>query len=61
MPIILDKVSHIYGQDTNTPVKALNNINLVIPDGQFIGIIGHTGSERTSTMMTLIKKSCAVR
>ena len=37
MPIILDKVSHIYGQDTNTPVKALNNINLVIPDGQFIG------------------------
>lgn len=53
MPIILDKVSHIYGQDTNTPVKALNNINLVIPDGQFIGIIGHTGSGKSTLVQHL--------
>lgn len=53
MPIILDKVSHIYGQDTNTPIKALNNINLVIPDGQFIGIIGHTGSGKSTLVQHL--------
>ncbi len=53
MPIILDKVSHIYGQDTNMPVKALNNINLVIPDGQFIGIIGHTGSGKSTLVQHL--------
>ena len=48
MPIILDKVSHIYGEDTSMPVMALNNISLVIPDGQFIGIIGHTGSGKST-------------
>jgi len=53
MPIILDKVSHIYGQDTNTPLKALNNIDLVIPDGQFIGIIGHTGSGKSTLVQHL--------
>lgn len=53
MPIILDKVNHIYGQDTGTPLRALNNINLVIPDGQFIGIIGHTGSEKSTLVQHL--------
>lgn len=53
MPIILDKISHIYGQDTGTPLKALNNINLVIPDGQFIGIIGHTGSGKSTLVQHL--------
>ncbi len=53
MPIILDKVSHVYGQDTNAPIKALNNINLVIPDGQFIGIIGHTGSGKSTLVQHL--------
>ncbi|MBD5470857.1 MAG: energy-coupling factor transporter ATPase [Lachnospiraceae bacterium] len=53
MPIILDKVSHIYGEDTRMPVKALNNISLVIPDGQFIGIIGHTGSGKSTLVQHL--------
>lgn len=53
MPIILDKVNHIYGQDTGTPLRALNNINLVIPDGQFIGIIGHTGSGKSTLVQHL--------
>lgn len=48
MPIILDKVSHIYGEDTAMAVMALNNISLVIPDGQFIGLIGHTGSGKST-------------
>ena len=44
MSIILDHVSHVYGEDTAMAVKALNDVNLVLPDGQFIGLIGHTGS-----------------
>ena len=53
MPIILDKVSHIYGEDTAMAVKALDNINLVIPDGQFIGLIGHTGSGKSTLVQHL--------
>lgn len=53
MPIILDKVSHVYGEDTKMTLIALNNINLVIPDGQFIGIIGHTGSGKSTLVQHL--------
>ena len=35
------------------PVKALNNISLVIPDGQFIGLIGHTGSGKSTFVQHL--------
>ena len=48
MPIILDHVSHVYGEDTAMAVKALNDVNIVIPDGQFIGLIGHTGSGKST-------------
>ena len=48
MPIILDKVSHIYGEGTAMAVKALDDISIVIPDGQFIGLIGHTGSGKST-------------
>ncbi|MDE6055290.1 MAG: ATP-binding cassette domain-containing protein, partial [Lachnospiraceae bacterium] len=53
MPIILDKVSHIYGKDTAMAVRALDNISLVIPDGQFIGLIGHTGSGKSTLVQHL--------
>ena len=44
MSLILDHVSHVYGDDTALAVKALDDVSLEIPDGQFIGLIGHTGS-----------------
>lgn len=53
MPIIIDKVSHIYGEGTAMAVKALNNVSLVIPDGQFIGLIGHTGSGKSTLVQHL--------
>lgn len=53
MPIILDHVNYIYGEDTPLAVRALNDINLVIPDGQFVGIIGHTGSGKSTLMQHL--------
>ena len=40
MSIILDHVSHTYEEGTAMEFHALKDINLVIPDGQFIGLIG---------------------
>lgn len=48
MAIIFDHVNHIYGEDTPMAVKALDDICLQIPDGQFVGIIGHTGSGKST-------------
>ncbi len=48
MPIILDHVTYVYGEDTPLAVKALDDICLQIPDGQFVGIIGHTGSGKST-------------
>lgn len=48
MSMILDKVNYIYGQGTAYETYALKDINLEIKDGQFIGIIGHTGSGKST-------------
>lgn len=48
MSIILDKINYIYGQGTAYEMHALKDINLEIKDGQFIGIIGHTGSGKST-------------
>ena len=53
MSIILEHVNYEYGADTPLAVKALNDINLTIPDGQFIGVIGHTGSGKSTLMQHL--------
>ena len=53
MSIILDHVSHTYEEGTAMEFHALKDINLVIPDGQFIGLIGHTGSGK-STLTQLL-------
>ncbi len=48
MSIILDHINYIYGGDTPLAVKALDDVCLQIPDGQFVGIIGHTGSGKST-------------
>lgn len=53
MSIIVDKVNYIYGKETAYELQALKNINLVIPDCQFIGIIGHTGSGKSTLIQHL--------
>lgn len=53
MPLILDHVNYIYGEDTELAVHALRDVNLVIPDGQFIGLIGHTGSGKSTLVQHL--------
>lgn len=53
MSIIVDHVSHVYEADTNMAVKALDDVNLVIQDGDFIGLIGHTGSGKSTLVQHL--------
>ncbi len=53
MAINIEHLSHVYGDDTTLAVKALDDINLTIPDGQFVGIIGHTGSGKSTLMQHL--------
>ena len=53
MSIILDKVSYTYSAGTAYEIQALKNISLEIKDGQFIGIIGHTGSGKSTLIQHL--------
>lgn len=53
MSMIIDHVSYVYGEGTPLARKALSDINLNIPDGQFVGIIGHTGSGKSTLMQHL--------
>lgn len=53
MSIILDKVNYVYSTGSAYEIQALKNINLQIEDGQFIGIIGHTGSGKSTLIQHL--------
>lgn len=53
MQITFDQVSHTYGKGTPFERLALHNISLTIPSGSFVGIIGQTGSGK-STLVQLL-------
>ena len=46
--IEFEKVSFSYNQDSHHPVKALEDISLTIGDHEFIGLLGHTGSGKST-------------
>ena len=48
MSIELKNVTYTYSPGTAYEIHALKDVNLTIPDGQFIGIIGHTGSGKST-------------
>ena len=43
-----DKVNYIYGEGTSFERHAIKDINLQISEGEFIGLIGHTGSGKST-------------
>ena len=51
--LYLDKVNYIYSKGTAMEMPALHDVSLEIPDGQFIGIIGHTGSGKSTLIQHL--------
>ncbi len=48
MSIEIKNVNYLYSQGTSYEMHALKNVNLESPDGQFVGLIGHTGSGKST-------------
>lgn len=48
MSIIAVNLTHVYSPDTPWTTKALDQVNLEIQDGEVIGLIGHTGSGKST-------------
>ena len=53
MAIYIDHLNYIYSPGTAYERHALRDICLEIPDGQFIGLIGHTGSGKSTLIQHL--------
>ncbi len=53
MGLKLENVSYQYETGTAMEVTALQDINVELPDGQFIGLIGHTGSGKSTFVQLL--------
>ena len=53
MSIKLEHLNYVYSQGTAYEKKALNDICLTIPHGEFIGVIGHTGSGKSTLIQHL--------
>ena len=59
--IKIENLNYVYQQGMPSQMQALNNINIEIEDGDFVAIIGHTGSGKSTLIQHLnglIKPSC---
>lgn len=53
MPIEIKHLDHIYMPDSPFETKALDDVTLTIGDGEFVGLIGHTGSGKSTLVQHL--------
>ncbi|NLG37192.1 MAG: energy-coupling factor transporter ATPase [Clostridiales bacterium] len=48
MSIVIEKLTHIYMPGTPFETTALRSVSLTVEDGSFVGVIGHTGSGKST-------------
>lgn len=53
MSIVLDNISYKYNPGTTYEQTAIDSISLTINDGEFVGLIGHTGSGKSTLIQHL--------
>lgn len=53
MPIVVEKLNYSYMQGSALNNAALSDISLTVHDGEFLGIIGHTGSGKSTLVQHL--------
>jgi energy-coupling factor transport system ATP-binding protein len=53
MPVKMEQVTHIYMEGGPFEAAAILDIDLDIQDGEFIGLIGHTGSGKSTLIQHL--------
>lgn len=53
MSITIKHLSHIYAPGTPFEYAALSDVSLEIPDGQYVAVIGHTGSGKSTLIQHL--------
>ena len=53
MSIVAKELTFIYNPNTPFAKKAVDNVNVTINDGEFIAIVGHTGSGKTTFLQHL--------
>lgn len=53
MPIAVENLTYLYPSAMGEPVGALREVTVAIPDGEFVGVMGHTGCGKTTLLQML--------
>ncbi len=53
MSIVIENLNHVYDKGTPYETKSLDNVSLEIKEGEFVAIIGHTGSGKSTLIQHL--------
>ena len=53
MSIEVRHLTHTYGDGTAIRTVALNDVSFTIQEGEFVGIVGHTGSGKSTLVQHL--------
>ncbi|MCD8195607.1 MAG: energy-coupling factor transporter ATPase [Lachnospiraceae bacterium] len=53
MAIKVEHLNYVYSSGTAYEIHALKDVSMEIPDGQFVGLIGHTGSGKSTLVQHL--------
>ena len=53
MPIVIEKLTYTYQKGSVNAYTAIKDVDLRIEDGEFVGLIGHTGSGKSTLIQQL--------